>query len=95
MPKDPKQTVRWPPTGRLLEVAAADVAQFLGDGWEHLDTNLAPDREPTGESTMERPPGNGSRDAWAAYVESLDGDPGDLGRDELIEYADDLEAGDG
>lgn len=31
--KSPKRTVVWPPTGRRMEVAAADVELFTGDGW--------------------------------------------------------------
>ena len=97
MSKAEKETIRWPATGRLLEVAAVDVERFEADGWERVDVDASQPSAPAahvvydeGGVLVERPPGNGSRGTWAEYVAALGGDPGELSRDELIEESDRL-----
>ena len=96
MSKAEKETIRWPATGRLLEVAAVDVERFEADGWERVDVDASQPSAPAGGEVddegdvLERPPGNGSRGTWAEFVAALGGDPGELSRDELIEEADRL-----
>lgn len=62
--KKPAQTIRWPPTGRRMQVAAVDVPGFVDDGWEHVADGGAPaDPDPgppagvgAGDGDAEAPP---------------------------------------
>jgi hypothetical protein len=76
-----------------VAISVGDVLQAddpIVAGRESLFIVPGPVSEP-GPFLPVRPPSNASRTDWAAYVSSLGGDPGDLGRDELRVLADEID----